>query len=413
MQDKNTTPSTFFQLFKPILGSNLWDNIYEKVPETDKYVKKLKTIQLFELLVYAEMAQYRSLDEISKSLDNDELSKAIHLDSISASTISRRLRELPLEVTQILFNSITSKVSREVGVNRIRQTLGRLYLIDSTTISLCLSQYLWADFRKTKGGIKLHLRLKFDGESCPDKGIITPARPADKTQMDDLVVDEEGALNVYDRAYVDYKKSDTYCKKGIRFTSRLKENAIIEVIEEYPVKPDRKVKKDQKVRLGKGSTKMEHELRLISTEDLEGNLIMIVTNDFELSAEEISDIYRYRWKIELFFKWIKQHLQVKHLFSKGQQGVENQIFIALITYCLLHLIKLKTAYNGQLLTIKRLVLNCLYETFTSFVRKLYGKPKRKSRGRQVIDQVKIYEEILRQLTSGEPEDLYYSCEIFV
>lgn len=100
-------------------------------------------------------------------------------------------------------------------------------------------------------------------------------------------------------------------------------------------------------------------------------------------------------RLSCFFKWIKQHLQVKHLFSKGQQEVENQIFIALITYCLLHLLKLKTAYNGQLLTIKRFVLNCLYETFTSFVQKLYCKPKKKSRGRLVIDQVKSYEETMK------------------
>ncbi|HWQ71009.1 MAG TPA: IS4 family transposase [Desulfitobacteriaceae bacterium] len=233
MQDKDTTSTTFFQLFRPILSSDLWINIYKKVPGTDKYVKKLKTVQLFELLIHAEMSQYRSLEEISQSLEDDELSKVIHLDSISPSTISPRLRKLPLEVTRILFNSITSQMGRELGFKRLSQTLGRLYLIDSTTISLCLSQYLWADFRKTKGGVKLHLRLKFDGESSPDKGIITPARPADKTQMDDLVVDEKDALNVFDRAYVDYKKFDAYCENGIRFTSRLKENALIEVIEEY------------------------------------------------------------------------------------------------------------------------------------------------------------------------------------
>lgn len=89
----------------------------------------------------------------------------------------------------------------------------------------------------------------------------------------------------------------------------MKENAIVEVIEEYPVSTKSHIKKDQKVRLGKeGTTKMNYELRLVTTEDLDGDPIMIVKNDFQLSAEEIGDIYRYRWKIELFFKWIKQHL---------------------------------------------------------------------------------------------------------
>ncbi len=412
MQDKDTTTSTLFQLFRPILSDDLWTRIYEKVPETDRHIRKLKTVQLFELLIHAEMQTYRSLDEISNSLNNEELSQMIRLESISSSTISRRLRVLPLEITQILFNCITSQVGREMGFHSIRQQLGSLYLIDSTTISLCLSQYAWAEFRKTKGGVKVHLRLKFDGESTPDKVIVTPARPADKTQMDQLVVDEEGALNVFDRGYVDYKKWDDYCKNGIRFTSRLKDNAIIEVLEEFPIKAGSPIKKDQKVRLGKaGLNQMTHEVRLVMTEDLEGKPIIIVTNDFNLSAEEISDIYRYRWKIELFFKWIKQHLQIKHLFSKGKLGVENQIYIALITYCLLQLIKFKTGFEGNLLKIKRLALTCLYEPFTDFVRKLYGKGKRPPKGRQAVNLARSFGRLYWQFLSGECQGLFYSTEI--
>lgn len=414
MQDKDTTTSTLFQLFRPVLSDDLWVHIYEKVPGTDRLIRKLKTVQLFELLIHAEMQSYRSLDEISNSLNDEELSQLIRLESISSSTISRRLRVLPLEITQILFNSITSQIGRELGFHLIRQKLGSLYLIDSTTISLCLSQYLWAEFRKTKGGVKAHLRLKFDGESTPDKVIVTPAKPADKTQMDQLVVDEEGALNVFDRGYVDYKKWDDYCQNGIRFTSRLKDNAIIDVLEEFPLKAESPVKKDQKVRLGKaGVNQMTHEVRLVITEDLEGKPIVIVTNDFNLSAEEISDIYRYRWKIELFFKWIKQHLQIKHLFSKGKLGVENQIYIALMTYCLLQLIKLKAGFKGNLLAIKRLLLTCLHEPFTDFVRKLYAKGKRPSKGRQAVDPVKSFGRTYWQFLSGECPDLFYSSEIIL
>lgn len=199
MQDKDIRNSTFIQIFKPAISQDLWAQINEKVPGTDAYSKKLKTVQLFELLVHAELTQCKSLREMSLNLNKDEFGQSIHLDSISASQISRRLRDLPLDVaqivhfhyainTQILFNSMTSKISLETGLKRLQHRLGRLYLIDSTTISLCFSQYLWADFRKTKSGVKVHLRLKFDGESNPDKAIITPARPADKSQMDALVV---------------------------------------------------------------------------------------------------------------------------------------------------------------------------------------------------------------------------------
>jgi IS4 transposase len=165
--------------------------------------------------------------------------------------------------------------------------------------------------------------------------VITPAKRSDRSQMDQLVVDETGALNVFDRGYNDYKKFDDYCEKGILFVTRLKSNAIIKVIIDNPVDPDGVIDKDQIVRLGEGRNQMKHDLRLIETKDTEGNPIIILTNDFAISALEIGDIYRYRWQIELFFKWIKQRLTVKHLYGASDQAVENQIFIALITYCLL------------------------------------------------------------------------------
>jgi len=150
---------------------------------------------------------------------------------------------------------------------------------------------------------------------------------------------------------------------------------------------------------------MEHPLRLIETEDTQGKPVIIITNDFNLSTEEISDIYRYRWQIELFFKWIKQHCHVKHFYGISQQAVENQLFIALITYCLLMLLKLKTGYKGPLLNIKRFVNACLYEPFTAFVQKLYRKPKRSSKGRRRIDHEIIFQETVRQVMAGEADHL--------
>jgi transposase len=128
------------------------------------------------------------------------------------------------------------------------------------------------------------------------------------------------------------------------------------------------------VYLGKdGVSKMNHKVRLIEVEDTGGNPLIIVTNDFNLSAEEIGDIYRYRWKIELFFKWLKQHFQVKHFYGLSKQAVENQLFISLIAYCLLMLLKLKTNFKGTLLTIKRLLNTCLLEPFNIFLKKLNWK----------------------------------------
>jgi hypothetical protein len=405
MQGKGTIKSTFFQLFEPIFSQNFYQ-LLQKL-EVDKYVKKLTALKFIILMVFAQLEQLTCLREISNSLNNNKFSKMIKLDSISFSQISRKLRSMMLETVEFLFRDLVRQVGIQTGFKPIRQELGRLYLIDSSTISLCLTRYRWANFRKTKGGIKVHLRLRlFKQGVLPDAAIITPAKVADKTQMDELVVEEKGVFNVFDRAYLDYKKFDDYCENGILFASRLKKNALVEVVKKLPVTPGSKIKKDCIVILGKdGFTKMHHPLRYIETEDLEGNQIIIITNDFKMSAEEIGDIYRYRWQIELFFKWIKQHLHVTHFYGLTQQAVEMQLYIALITYCLLKIIQLKTGYKGPLLQIQRLLNTCLYEPFPFFVRRLYRKPERFSKGRRKIDHERIYQETLRQVIAGEAEHL--------
>jgi len=403
MWDKDTTNSTFFQLFQPVFSARQ----QLKQLGVDKYVKKLTVIKFIVLVAYAQLNQHRGLRDISNSCNNDDFSQAIKLTSISAAQLSRRLRSLVPQATQALFRNIVYQVGKAVGFNAIRQELGRLYLIDATTVSLCLSQYPWAEFRKTKGGVKLHLRLRFyDQGVLPDKAVITPARPADKTQMDALVVTVKDALNVFDRGYTDYEKFDQYCEDGIRFITRLKSNAQKEVVKELPVDPEGDIDKEQIVYLGtKGINRMKHPLRLVETKDSEGNPITIVTNDFELPAAEISAIYRNRWQIELFFKWLKQHFCIKHFYGLSQRAVENQLYIALITYCLLMLLKLKTGYQGPLLTIKRMLHTCLYEPLTSFVRKLHQKFRRSSKGRRRIDHEAIFQETLRQVMQGEADHL--------
>ena len=150
---------------------------------------------------------------------------------------------------------------------------------------------------------------------------------------------------------------------------------------------------------------MEHPLRRLETEDTEKNPVIIVTNDFDLSADELSDIYRCRWQIELFFKWLKQHLKIKHFYGTGEQAVENQIYLALIMFCLMVLVKLKTGYKGNLLVMKRLLDTCLYEPFSAFVKKLFRPPQRTSKGRRKVDHETVFQITLRQEVEGEADHL--------
>lgn len=406
MQGKDTTKSTFFQLFRPIFRERTLDFI--KRSGVDRYVKKLTAIKLFMLLTFAQLEQFRGLRDISDSLHNKARSQSIDLESISYSQIARRLKAIPTIVLRVLFQDLIRQAGTKMGFLKIRDYLGRIYLIDASVISLCLTRYRWAEFRKTKGGIKLHLRLRLFAQGVlPDHTVITPAKPNDKTQMDNLIVEEdEDAINIFDRGYVDYRKFDHYCETGTRFVSRLKVNASADVQKELPVVPGGIIIRDCIVVLGGYLKRMKHPLRLIETTDTQGNPVTIVTNVFNLSAEEIGELYRYRWQIEIFFKWLKQNLHVKHLYGTSEQAVENQIYIALVTYCLLMILKLDTGFNGPLLTVKRLLRACLYEPLEEFTRKLTAEKSRSSRGRRrQLNHEAIFQQTLNQVEAGEADFL--------
>ena len=292
MQGKDTIKSTFKQLFESVISFNQCLN----TQEVDKYVKKFTFLKFMLIMICAQLYQLDSLRDISSTFKNDELATSLDLSSISASQLSRKQRAELMEPVTSLFAELIQQAGITEGFDKLRQKLGSVYLIDSTVISLCLSQYRWAYFRKTKSGIKVHTRLKLlKDKVLPDAAVITAAKKADRTQMDELIVEEENAFHVFDRAYVDYKKFDHYCEQNIRFASRLKDNAVVQTLENFEIDDESHINHDSKVLLGnKHSTKMRNPLRIIETTDTEGKSITIVTNDFELSAEEIGDLYRYQ-----------------------------------------------------------------------------------------------------------------------
>ena len=339
MYGKDTTKSTFNQLFSFIFTEEV-QQIFSDF-EVDKNVKKLSTWQLLTLLILSQEEQLSSLRAISDKLYNESLKKELKIDSISHTQISRRLGNLSTEALVKIFQELTSKIIKENNPQKAAEQINKLNLIDSTTISLCLSQYPWAEFRSTKSGIKIHLKLNLiDNVEFPDKATITPAKQFDKAQIYSLIEKDPDYLNVFDRAYVDYKDFDNYTSEDIRFVTRLKSNAVVDVVKELPIEPDSPVIQHQLVKLGNEITyKTSYQYRLIKVKDTEGNLITIVTNDLDLAPEEIGDIYRKRWQIETFFKWMKQNLDIKKFYGTSQQAVENQVYIALIIFCLMKLIQ--------------------------------------------------------------------------
>lgn len=212
---------------------------------------------------------------------------------------------------------------------------GKVYAFDSSTIDLCLSVFWWAGFRKAKGGIKLHTLL--DVETLIRVFVhITPANVHDVNAMD-LLVYERGAWYIFDRAYLDYARLNRIGQCSAYFVIRAKSN--IRFARMYSAKADRAtgVLCDQIGRLtGKESSKAyPGKLRRIKYRDGEtGRTFVFLTNNMEASALDIAMLYKQRWQVELFFKWIKQHLKIKSFWGTSENAVRIQIYSAIITYCM-------------------------------------------------------------------------------
>lgn len=379
--DKDTLLSSFGKWVSPINFKIVED--WKNTSLLDRYVKKLNTLVFLFLFIEAQLEKRTGLRSIMRALQaNEELQQALGINSISAAQLSRKNNQLDPEILQSILCDLITKLHRLQ--TPVSARLGPVKIIDSTTIGLCLKKYGWATFRKTKAGVKLHLRVTFlePGVVYPDKAVVTPAKPADHTQMD-VLIDETDATYLMDRGYLDYKKYDDYCVQGIRFVSRLKNNAVVEEIEKLPLPEGAKrIERDVKVILGKGNKRMKHALRMIETTDSHGRPVRIITNRFDLTAEEIGEMYRSRWQIEIFFRWVKQNLKFTRFYGEDENAVMNQIWVCLIAYCLLLLMKLEASTKMSLTEVMDLLKQLTWKPWEKLLAALHWKPSRTSKGRQ-------------------------------
>jgi IS4 transposase len=208
-----------------------------------------------------------------------------------------------------------------------------------------LTKHRWAKFRKTKAGVKLHLRLVFmeKGTSYPEKVVLTTAKEHNRGQLE-VMIDDKECMYVFDHGYLDYERFD-------RMT----------------------VLSDQMVLIGTTQNRAENYFRLLKVMDSKGNELHLITNRFDLSAEEMSEMYKSRWAIELFFKWIKQHLRIKKFYGQSEWAIHNQVFIALIVFCLHVLVQLETKSKRKTLQISRYSRAALWKPARIWLRKIEGE----------------------------------------
>jgi hypothetical protein len=376
--DKNTLISSFGKWVAPICMKKLQEKVEET--EQDKYVKKLTTKAYLLLFLHAQLHQRQGLREIADDVLHEDFQRELGLESISAAQLSRKHNRVDSVLLEDIFMHVVHQIYQFSSLIPNRRDYK---IIDSTTISLCLQKYPWATFRKTKAGMKLHHRLVFvsPDDVCPEKVVMTPAKSSDRSQMEELI-DEKGMTYVFDRGYNDYAKYDEYTDQGIFFVTRLKKNAVVRIVCSFSLPEDSRVQSDEMVSIGTPQKRMENVLRLIKVIDSRGKQIEILTNRFDLSADEISDMYRHRWAIETFFKWMKQHVQIQSFYGTSEQAVMNQVYMALIAFCLLVLMKLESRVDHSLLQIQRWLKVLLWKTADQWIFRIHHRPKRTSKGRQ-------------------------------
>jgi hypothetical protein len=237
-----------------------------------------------------------------------------------------------------------------------------VYALDATIIDLCLSVFPWARFRKSKGAIKLHTLLDLRG-SIPSFIAITHGKVHEVNILDELIP-EAGAIYIMDRGYLDFERLYTLHQNSAFFIVREKSNACLRRIYSMPVDKSSGIQCDQVV-VPTGFYSRKHypdKLRRIKYFDKEQNKkLTFLTNQFTLPAITIADLYRCRWQVELFFKWIKQHLRIKAFYGTSENAVKTQIWIAISVYVLVAIMKKKLKIDLSLYTILQILSVTLFE----------------------------------------------------
>ena len=237
-----------------------------------------------------------------------------------------------------------------------------LYALDSTTIDLCLSLFPWAKFRQRKAAIKMHTLLDLHG-NIPTFIRVTSGAVHDVNILDEIMP-EAGAFYVMDRAYIDFQRLFVFTLSSAFFVVRTKSNVLLERRYSHPVDKSTGVLSDQTVILSsvESATAYPDPLRKVSYFDPErSKRLKFLTNNFTLPARTIADIYRQRWQVELFFKWIKQHLRIKAFYGTSENAVKTQIWIAVSIYVLVAIVRKRLGLEISLYQILQILSVTLFE----------------------------------------------------
>lgn len=347
----------------------------------------------FLAMAFAQITFRESLADIEVCLRSqaDQLYHLGFRSSVAHSTLADANSQRDWRIYADLAQSLIARARKLYAQEPLGIELDHtVYALDSTTIELCLSLFPWARFRSTKAAVKLHTLLDVRGP-IPTMITISEGKQADVGILDELIP-EPGAFYVIDRGYVDFQRLYQFVLASAFFVTRTKAGIKFNRLESRPVDRTSGLRSDHIVWLSnpQSATHYPERLRRVSYRDPEdGKVLVFLTNNFDLPALVIAKLYKLRWRVELFFKWIKQNLRIQHFFGTSDNAVKTQVWIAVCIYVLVAIIRKELRLELSLSQILQ-VLSV-----------------------NVFEQVPLAELITKSASREESSDLRNQLELFI
>ena len=338
--------------------------------EGDKYSKKLSCWQQFTCLLFAQATGKDSLRDVETGLKiHSQRWYHLGLETVAKSTLADANRERPVEIYQKLFYELLSRC-KEFSNEKEFHFDQPVYLLDGSVISLCLSLFPWAKFGQTKGGLKLHCLLSLERQ-IPEIVVLTERKLHELEMAGEIDLKRfSDSWFIFDRGYTKYSWWKSLNDNRIKFVTRTKTDTNYFVLGQLKEAADENangVLKDEKIALFSevGLKEYPEDLRLVTYRDpITKKIYKFITNDFDQEAQVIADLYKARWDIESFFRWIKQNLKIKSFLGTSKNAVMTQIWVALIYLLIVYYIKHQTNTNLTLLELTRTIDTALLMPFT-------------------------------------------------
>ena len=358
------TGKTLFAQLMDFLPWSTFDRIVARY-DGNRAVRRLPCAVQYQIMAFAQLTYRESLRDIEASL-SAQAAKLYHMglrEPVRRSTLADANETRDWRIHAEFAQRLIAQARRLYAGESLGTDLNNtVYALDSTTIDLCMSVFPWAHFRSTKSAVKMHTLLDLRG-NIPSFIHISDGKLHDVHALD-MLIPEPGAIYVMDRGYIDFARLHVLHQAGAFFVTRAKSNLNAHRI--YSASTDRTtgVVADQTIALDGPHSRQDYpvHLRRVRLRDAEtGKTLIFLTNHALLPASAICDLYKSRWQVELFFKWIKQHLRIKRFYGTSENAVKTQIWIAVSVYVLVAIVRKKLKLKAPLYTFLQVISVTVFE----------------------------------------------------